>query len=81
VQLDGGCGQLLGQAGEQPADLVAGQRDQLAVALLAAAGLGRGQNGQDGQERVGDQGQEVQPSCAVAVPGDVDWGFDLWKRP
>jgi len=57
----GGCGRLLGQSGEQPADLVAGQRDQLVVPQLAATGLG---GGQDGQERVGEQGQD-----GPAVPG------------
>ena len=61
VQLHGGCGQLPGQSGEQAADLVAGQRDEQVIARVAAAGLGRGQ---DGQERMGEQGQDC-----PAVPG------------
>ena len=54
-----GCGRLLVQSGEEPADLVAGQRDQLGG--RAGRRLGRGQ---DGQERVGEQGQD-----GPAVPG------------
>jgi hypothetical protein len=46
---------MLRQSGEQYADLVAGQRDQLVVAQLTAARLGRGE---DGQERVGERGQD-----------------------
>lgn len=61
VQLHCGSGQLLAQSGEQPADLVAGQRDQLVVVRAGAIKLGRGQ---DGQERVGEQGQG-----GPAVPG------------
>src|SRR5262245_21601867 len=62
VQLTGGYGRLLlAQSGEEPADLVAGQRDQLAIACPAAAGLGRGE---DGQESAGEQGQD-----GPAVPG------------
>src|SRR5262245_57035327 len=62
VQLTGGCGRLLlAQSGEEPADLVASQRDQLAIACPAAAGLG---GGEDGQERAGEQGQD-----GPAVPG------------
>jgi len=44
VQLCRWCGQLPGQAGEQAADLVAGQRDQLLVVRVAGGGLA----GQDG---------------------------------
>jgi hypothetical protein len=60
VQLCRWCGQLPGQAGEQAADLVAGQRDQLLVVRVAGGGLA----GQDGQEGVGEQGQDGPP-----VPG------------
>ena len=58
VQLNCGRGQVLAQSGEQPADLVTGQRDEL---VLIGGGLG---GGQDGQERVGEQGQD-----GPAVPG------------
>src|SRR5580700_3597760 len=58
VQLNCGRGQVLAQSGEQPADLVTGQRDEL---ILMGCGLG---GGQDGQERVGEQGQD-----GPAVPG------------
>ena len=61
MQLGSGCGQLLVQACEEPADLVAGQRDQLV--LTGAAGVRLG-GGQDGQEGVGEQGQD-----GPAVPG------------
>jgi hypothetical protein len=61
VQLDSGCGRLLAQAGEEPADLVAGQGDQLVIVWVLVAGLGGGQHG---QERVGEQGQDGPP-----VPG------------
>jgi hypothetical protein len=44
VQLRGGCGRLPGQAGEQAADLVAGQRDEQVIVRVAAAGLGGGQD-------------------------------------
>ena len=60
VQLCRWCGQLPGQAGEQAADLVAGQRDQLLVVRVAGGGLA----GQDGQEGVDEQGQDGPP-----VPG------------
>lgn len=46
VELDGGCGQLLGQSGEQPPTLAAGQRDQV---IVPAGVIGPGRN-QDGQE-------------------------------
>ena len=59
VQLLCGRGQVLAQSGEQPADLVTGQREELV--LMSGSGLGRGQ---DGQERVGEQGQD-----GPAVPG------------
>jgi len=39
VELPSGFGQLPGQAGEQAADLVAGQRDQLSVTGVAGGGL------------------------------------------
>jgi hypothetical protein len=39
VQLGGGCGRLLAQPGEQSADLLAGQRDQVLLVRPAAAGL------------------------------------------
>jgi hypothetical protein len=39
VQLCGGCGRLPGHSGEQAADLVAGQPDQLLIAGVAGAGL------------------------------------------
>ena len=61
VQLHGGCGQLPGQPGEQLADFVAGQRDEQVIVRVAAAGLDRGQ---DGQEGVGEQRQDGPP-----VPG------------
>src|SRR5437667_5071421 len=61
VQLQLGYGLLLVQSGEQPADLMTGQRDQLAVVSAVGAGLGRGQ---DGQERAGEQGQD-----GPAMPG------------
>lgn len=54
-------GGLLAQSGEEAADLVAGQRDQLVLARVAAARLGRGQHG---HERTGEQGQDD-----PAVPG------------
>ncbi len=57
VQLRSGCGQLAGQAGEQAADLVAGQRDQLPVTGVDGSGLA----GQDGQEGMGEQGQDGPP--------------------
>ena len=60
MQLRAGCGQLPGQAGEQAADLVAGQRDQPLIVRVAAGGLA----GQDGQEGMGEQGQDGPP-----VPG------------
>ena len=63
VQLHGGRGQLPGQPGEQAADLVAGQRDQLLITGTAVAGLA----GQDGQERMGEQGQDGPP--VPGVPG------------
>ena len=58
MQLGGGCGRLLAQSGEQPADFVAGQRDQLVFVRAAGVVLG---GGQDGQERVGEQGQDGPP--------------------
>ena len=61
VQLQGGCGQFPGQSGEQLADFVAGQRDEQVIVRVAAVGLGRGQ---DGQEGVGEQRQDGPP-----VPG------------
>jgi hypothetical protein len=61
VQLYCGGGQLPGQSGEQPADFVTGQWDELVIVRVAAAGLGRGQ---DGQESVGEQRQDGPP-----VPG------------
>jgi hypothetical protein len=39
VQLCGGCGRLPGHSGEQAADLVAGQPDQLLMAGVAGGGL------------------------------------------
>jgi hypothetical protein len=39
VQLCGGCGRLPGHSGEQAADLVAGQPDQLLIAGVAGGGL------------------------------------------
>ena len=59
VQLNCGRGYVLAQSGEQLADLVTGQRDELV--LMGGGGLG---GGQDGQERVGEQGQD-----GPAVPG------------
>jgi hypothetical protein len=55
AQLLGGCGRLLVQAGEEPADLVAGQRDQPTVVRVAAMRLCCGQ---DRQERAGEQGED-----------------------
>jgi hypothetical protein len=49
---------VLAQSREQPADPVAGQRDQLAIAWTAAAGLG---GGQDRREGAGEQGQDGSP--------------------
>ena len=56
-----GWGQLLEQSGEEPADLVAGQRDQLVLVRAAVVWLGCGHGG---QECVGEQGQD-----GPAVPG------------
>jgi hypothetical protein len=61
VQLDSGRGRLLAQPGEEPADLVASQRDQLVIAWARVVSLG---GGQYGQECVGEQGQD-----GPAVPG------------
>jgi hypothetical protein len=61
VQLELGREQLLAKSGEQPADLVAGQRDHLVIVRVAVVRLGRGQ---DGQEGVREQGQD-----GPAVPG------------
>jgi len=61
VQLLSGCGRLVGQAGEEPADFVAGQGNELAG---AGAGVVWRGCGQDGQEGVGEQGQDGPP-----VPG------------
>ena len=61
MQLQPGWGWLLAQRSEEPADLVAGQRDQLVLASAAGVRLG---GGQDGQEGVGEQGQD-----GPAVPG------------
>ena len=60
VQLRRWCGRLTGQAGEQAADLVTGQRDQPLIVRVAAGGPA----GQDGQEGMGEQGQDGPP-----VPG------------
>jgi len=65
VQLHGGCGQLPGQPGEQPADFVAGQRDEQVIVRVAAAGLGRGQ---DGQEREDEQRQDGPPVPGCPAP-------------
>ena len=66
AQLNCRCGQVLAQSGEQPADLVTGQRDELV--LMGGGGLG---GGQDGQERVGEQGQDgpAVPAGAVSDSG------------
>jgi hypothetical protein len=61
VQLHCWCGCVLGQSGEQPADLVAGQRDQRVAGRVA---LGVRGCGEDGQEGAGEQGQD-----GPAVPG------------
>ena len=61
MQLDSGWWRLLAQPGEEPADLVAGQRDQLVIVRVLVVSLGGGQHG---QERVGEQGQDGPP-----VPG------------
>ena len=66
VQLQSWCWLLLVKSGEQPPDFVAGQRDQEITGWPAGAGLA----GQDGQERVGEQGQDGPP-----VPGGP--GADL----
>jgi hypothetical protein len=58
-----GLGRLLLQAGEEPADLVAGQGNHLASGRVAVAWL-------DGQEGAGEQGQD-----GPAVPGgpELSW--------
>jgi hypothetical protein len=55
LQLDSGCGRLLAQSGEEPTDLVAGQRDQLVSVWVLMVSLGGGQHD---QECVGEQGQD-----------------------
>ena len=82
VQLRCGRGQLLAQPGEQPADLVTGQRDQLIVAGVVVGWLA---GGQDGQERAGEQGQDG-PTVPGGPAADLvfvegGWPFLLAAKP